>query len=615
MAIGTGPWRAGAQCVQPDDLRRLATSIRQTLDCGRIRLTSQRVCAPTAPPACAGSLVDDLVALAGLPLTVGAADRSALAPALRCQRLLVHATARYAEKRVDEAVRGDPATAGDLAAARRLRALARRCATAVHLTSDGVPLPRLGPACASVMPPPDGIVPAAEMKTCLERALRARLERTLRPTIRPNIILVLTDDQPPSTMDTLATVQTWIAADGTDFVQASPQAPLCAPSRASILTGQYVRRHGVAGNLPPIDLSAFDDSSTVATWLHDTGYRTGFIGKYLNGYEHVAPYVPPGWDTWQAFVTPAYYQYQLVDEHGGLTSFGTHPAHYSTDVLASKAVQFIEQDDDRPFLLVFAPYGPHEPTVPASRHIGAYAGTPPWRPASFDEADVSDKASWVRALPRLTANDVAGIDTQHEAILESLLSVDEAVAALLAALATTGQEDNTFIAFTTDNGLEQGEHRWNAKGDPYEGSTHVPLVVRYPRMGAVPATVSSFVSLIDLAPTWAELAGTTPGLPVDGASLLGLLDGTGISTWRQDLLVESWPIQPAPRHMVVRWDRWKYVEYATAPFAAGEVELYDLVADPDELTSVHADPANATVRTYLAARLRALNQDWTQPVP
>jgi N-acetylglucosamine-6-sulfatase len=269
----------------------------------------------------------------------------------------------------------------------------------------------------------------------------------------------------------------------------------------------------------------------------------------------------------------------------------------------------------RPFLLVFAPFGPHGPSTPAPRHVGLYATTPPWRPPSYDEADVSDKPAWVRALPRLMPSDQLAGDLLREGALESLLSVDEAVAAIALALDDAGKTDDTFIAFTTDNGLEFGEHRFFAKDDPYEGSTHVPLVVRYPRLGVRPPTDASLVSLTDLAPTWAELAGVTPGLPVDGTSLLGLLDGTGAATWRRDLLIESWTTAPATQHMVVRRDRWKYVEYRGTVLAPGEVELYDLAADPDELASAHADPANAALRASMAASLRVLNPDWTLPTP
>jgi len=167
-----------------------------------------------------------------------------------------------------------------------------------------VAVPRVGVACEELVGVAGTVVPAIAIQGCVERVLRARLERVLRPTIRPNVVLIVTDDQPAWTMDTLSTVASAIAAEGTTFVEATPQAALCAPSRASILTGQYVNRHGVLGNLAPNNAVAFDDGSTVATWLHDAGYTTGLFGKYLNGYEVLSPYVPPGWDVWQAFAQP-----------------------------------------------------------------------------------------------------------------------------------------------------------------------------------------------------------------------------------------------------------------------------------------------------------------------
>jgi arylsulfatase A-like enzyme len=355
-------------------------------------------------------------------------------------------------------------------------------------------------------------------------------------------------------------------------------------------------------------VAAFDDSSTVATWLHDAGYRTSLVGKYLNGYG-TDPFVPPGWDDWHAFIGSGYFDYRLV-ENGSVRSYGTADSDYLTDVLAAKAVDFIATADDRPFFLYFAPFAPHDPATPAPRHAGRFAGTPPWRPPAWNEADVSDKPTWLMDQPPLSSDQVVFADGLYERMLESLLAVDDAVAAILRALDEAGRTDDTVVVFTSDNGLSLGEHRVVGKQCPYDECLRVPLVVRYPRAVTAARTDSRLAANVDLAPTLAELAGTTPAGPVDGVSLMAILDGSA-SPWRDDLLAEQFSIFP-PAYAAVRSARYKYVEYL---HDATQIELYDLTADPNELTSRHADPAYAPVRAALAARLRALDPGWTQPVP
>jgi arylsulfatase A-like enzyme len=319
--------------------------------------------------------------------------------------------------------------------------------------------------------------------------------------------------------------------------------------------------------------------------------------------------VPPGWDDWHAFIGSGYFDYRLV-ENGVVQPYGADEADYLTDVLAAKAVDFIATADDRPFFLYFAPFAPHDPATPAPRHAGRFAGTPPWRPPAWNEADVSDKPTWLMDQPLLSPDQVVFADGLYERMLESLLAVDDAVAAILRALDEAGRADDTVVVFTSDNGLSLGEHRVVGKQCPYDECLRVPLVVRYPRAVIAARTDARLVANVDLAPTLAELAGTTPPGPVDGASMLPILDGSA-SPWRGDLLAEQFSFFP-PTWAAVRSAVYKYVEYRLAP---AEVELYDLGADPNELVSRHADPAYAHVRAAMAARLRALDPGWTQPVP
>ena len=406
----------------------------------------------------------------------------------------------------------------------------------------------------------------------------------------PNVVLVLTDDQRWDTLDVMPTVQSQLVDRGVTFENAFVVNPVCCPSRASTLTGRYSHSTGVYNNGGPYGgWGSFRtrEASTIATWLEGGGYRTGFFGKYLNNYG--GPFVPPGWTRWVAFSPPNtenYFSYRLnVD--GALVDYGTDPGDYSTDVLADEASSFIRGATAEPLFVLFAPFAPHGPPTPAPRHEGAFAGLPPWRPASYNEQDAADKPAWVRSLPPLTAEDGAGVDAFRRGQLESLLAVDDAVGELLDALADTGRLDETLFVFTSDNGYLWGEHRWRTKIVPYDESIRVPLVVRYDGVAQTAATSPRLVANIDLAPTFAQAAGVAaPG--AEGRSFLGLLPAPN-AAWRPDFLVENRKSATAPQvpsYCVIRNAARTYVQYGT-----GEEEIYDVATDPGQLQNLARAPA------------------------
>jgi arylsulfatase A-like enzyme len=615
---------ASADCRTPHDLGTLSRSIAGTLRCERARLrTGSTSCDATPPPTCAATLLDDLLGLVGTTdLAPTSDDRRRLPAAFRCQRAIASSVGRVAISRVQSAARGYSGRAADARAARKLRYVASACQVSVQMTSGGERVPNVGVPCDATFGT-GAPIDAQQLHECLRRRLGALMEPVLRRWIKPSIVLILTDDQPASMMDPLPTVRTDLVGDrGVTFGEAAVTSPLCAPSRASILTGQFTHHHGVAINYFPYGYWALDDSSTVATWLHDAGYRTGLYGKYVNGYlgnpptdgyTGPLPYVPPGWEEWHAFTVLDWFNYGLTNNHAE-EAYGSEDADYSTDVLAAKAVDFIVSSGNRPFFLYFAPYSPHDPAPPAPRHVGRYAGVPPWRPLSFDEADVSDKAATIRNMPLLPPDQVDFIDVLYEHMLESLLSVDDAVAAILRALRETGRDEDTIVVFTSDNGVALGEHRWVGKLCPYEECLRVPMVVRYPRLVGAARVDDRQVTNIDLAPTFAEFAGAQPTSRVDGRSFASLLDGSAAS-WRTDMLYEmTWGFVP-PAYRVVRTDRYVYVEYAAAGVTPPEAELFDLAVDPSELTSVAGQPQYAAVQHALATRMRELDPGWTQAAP
>ena len=429
---------------------------------------------------------------------------------------------------------------------------------------------------------------------------------------RPNIVLVVTDDQRRDTLDAMPTVRREVVGRGVTFTEAVVVNPICCPSRATILTGRDSHSTGVYANSGPHGGSDwFDHADTIAVALQKAGYRTAYLGKYLNGYGGWLPpaldrwFLPPGWDVWLAGSGGG----DLGDRftvHGLMARFPDDEAHYFTDVLADAAVSFLDQDERTPFFLVVAPHAPHHPATPAPRHAGAFAGLEPWRPASYDEANVFDKPRWVRAQPRLTPRVKHRLDALRERQLETLLAVDEAVAQILASLRASGRLPNTLVVLTSDNGLHWGEHRLaNRKSSPYEESVRVPLVVRWDRVAPWPRTDDRLVGNVDLAPTFADAAGATMAR-MDGESLLPLLserEGAAGKPWRSSILVESMrgvqgTVAEVPTYCALRGHRWKYVVYATR-----DEELYDLAADQAELENLAFDRAHFATRARLRAEL------------
>jgi arylsulfatase A-like enzyme len=426
---------------------------------------------------------------------------------------------------------------------------------------------------------------------------------------KPSIVLILTDDQRWDTLSWMPSVESLLVAHGVTFANAFVPNSLCCPSRTSIITGEYSNSTGVWSNEPPYGgFPAFHrDRSTIATWLHAAGYRTALIGKYLNDYEAAARqgYEPPGWDRWVAVMqNAAYYGYDLsVDRR--IVHHGSTRSDYATDVLTNQAVSFIHGTAG-PLFLYFAPTAPHSPFTPAPEDRQACTGLPPYDPRSLGELDNADKPRYVRdlpwAAPQVTHNVQARVGQ-----CRALADVDRSVSRIVGALRATGRLSNTMIVFMSDNGYMWGEHRLTAKSVPYEESIRVPMVIRYDPITTSPRVVSRMALNIDLAPTFASLAGVgAPG--VDGRSLLPLLRGDHV-TWRNSFLIEhghgSEESPPVPDYCGIRTPGWKYVLYHT-----GAQELYDLKDDPYELTNLARNARWAgrlrDLRSQMLARCRPL---------
>lgn len=483
-------------------------------------------------------------------------------------------------------------------------------------------------------------------------ALGSSSENTLSGTAgaeRPNIIFILTDDLDAQSIAFMPKLKALLSDQGVSFSNFFVSFSLCCPSRATILRGQYAHNTQILGNTPPDGgfekfHSLGEENSTIATWLQAAGYRTMYVGKYLNGYPRgvALTYVPPGWDEWYSAVRGnAYGEYNYVlNENGKLVTYGNKPEDYGTDVYASKSVDFIQRTvkENKPFFIHVSVYAPHSPATPAPRHENLFLDAQAPRTPNFNEEDVSDKPAYIRNRPSLTSKEIAQIDEQYRKRLQSLQAVDDAIEALINTLKAVGQLDNTYIFFASDNGFHLGNHRMAmGKSSPYEEDIHVPLIVRGP---GVPAgrTLEHLAGNVDLAPTWAELAGAPAADFVDGRSLVPLFGDNPPSTdfWRQAFLLENGnvalrseaelntpvtdvedgllepedPLQNEaqqrqglgiPAYRGIRTKDYLYVEYVT-----GERELYDLNKDPYELQnlSATADPALLKQLSSWLAELR-----------
>ena len=438
---------------------------------------------------------------------------------------------------------------------------------------------------------------------------------------RENVVVIMTDDQTQAALATMPNVNNLIGAEGTTFDQAIDSFPLCCPSRATNLTGQYAHNHGVLHNAPPFGgFLRLDSTNTLPVWLQNAGYRTMHVGRYLNGYE--ARYgILAGWTDWVGLPHSSAFNYVAwkAFDHGVVKSYpdAAHPGEYLTDFESRRAAELIDQASpgDQPFYLNVwytaphrgQPRDPDDPRrpgtpSPAPWHRDAYANVRMPRTPSFNEKNMYDKPQVVADRPRLSPEFAAGVEENWRQENEALMSVDEGVAQIVEALRRNGELENTLIVFLSDNGFMHGEHRALAeKVLPYEESIRIPLVMRGPGVphGRVDGRL---VANVDVTSTILDATDVLPGRIQDGRSLLELLTDPG-AEWGRDILIENGRgANGVPAYRGIRTYRFLYVEHRTT----GEFELYDLANDPFELQSVDGHEQYAKVQRDLHTRLRQL---------
>jgi len=443
------------------------------------------------------------------------------------------------------------------------------------------------------------------------------LGRALAKDERPNIVWIMSDDHARHALSIYGSrlIRTpnldRIGAEGVRFENAFCTNSLCAPARATLLTGKYSHRNGQLDNTVKFDGSQL----TFPKLLQKAGYRTAVVGKW-----HLVS-DPTGFDYWNILPGQGLYHNPVLIEMGERKK----REGYATDIITDEAIRFIKESAGRPFCLLCHHKAPHRRWEPDQKHQALFADRDFPEPPTFNDdyrnrasaaehaqMRVADMPDWVKEHP-------AGMtDEQRKQwnyqrfmrdYLRCVASVDDNVGRLLRFLEEAGLAKNTVVAYTSDNGFFLGDHGWYDKRFMYEESLRIPLVVRYPRLAKAGRVERRLVTNVDFAPTLLELAGVPVPAEMQGQSLAPLLKGERNPKWRTSVYYHyyEYPLSHRVRpHYGVRTDRHKLIHYPTV----NEWELFDLEKDPRELRSVHSDPAYAGLVEKLKAELARLRQQY-----
>lgn len=395
-------------------------------------------------------------------------------------------------------------------------------------------------------------------------------------TTRPNILVVVTDDQRVGMMDVMPDTLQFFEGAGVEYDNAYATTPLCCPSRASIFTGRFVHNNKV---LDTESAERLNHETTLHAYLQDAGYNTAIAGKYLNLWNIRSE--PPFFDRWAIF-NDDYGVDGYRNEQWNVDGRVRKISNYTTTVVGDKSVEYLndfETDDERPWLIYVWPFAPHSPYRPQRKY--AEADVPKWnKDDSMRERNLSDKPSWVRK-EQVTMREARRARTGQ---FRTLMSVDDMMARLIERMDALGETSETMVFFTSDNGYLWHDHGLIAKRHPYTPSIKIPFFLRYDA-GDLSGAPDGPVANIDIAPTAMEAAGVSPDpdRPMDGRSLL-----SGPSRTR--MLLEYFVEMGVPTWASTVTDEYQYVEYyrnngTTIRFK----EFYRFDSDPLQLRNVLKD--------------------------
>jgi N-acetylglucosamine-6-sulfatase len=423
---------------------------------------------------------------------------------------------------------------------------------------------------------------------------------------RRNVVFVLSDDHRYDFMRFMPTAPQFLetphmdrmARQGAHLANAFVSTSLCSPSRASILTGQYMHHHRVVDNQRPEP----EETVFFPQYLQTAGYETAFVGKWHMGHDHDRP--RPGFDHWASFKGQGTYFDPTLNINGRRETL----AGYTTDVLTDQALAWLKngRDATRPFFLYLSYKAVHYPFQPAPRHRGRYARAPVRRPETManTERNYQTQPHWVRerrysihGVDHMETgpydNDpVPSFDDLYRQYCETVHGLDENLGRVLDYLDESRLSDSTLVVYMGDNGFALGEHGFYDKRDAFEESIRVPMLAYAPGLIEPGTRVTQMVQNIDVAPTLLDAAGLRPpaAAQMDGRSFLPLLAGQS-TPWRDHILYEyhwEWNFPATPTTFAIRTDRYKYIFYHGVWDHDG---FYDLQTDPHERHNLINVPA------------------------
>lgn len=435
----------------------------------------------------------------------------------------------------------------------------------------------------------------------------------------PNIIFILVDDmrwdQLGSTGHLFAKTPNIdrIGKEGITFNNAFVCTPLCSPSRASFLTGQFPHKHRIINN----DRNGLSFIShklvTFPQLLRRVGYKTAFIGKWHMGDDDSRR---PGFDHWISFRAQGIFIDPVVNTNGQRSQY----TGYMTDLLNQWSVDFLNEKHDKPFLLYLSHKAVHAPFIPADRHKNQYTDHS-YLPPTKSIDDLKGKPAINRKLPPVDVLQIPGAtpepgeprygrgSAKNDIYLDHhrcLSSVDDGIGMLFDVLEQNGELDNTLIIFASDNGFLFGEHGlFMNKRVPYEESLRIPLLMRYPKLIRPGSKSEQMVLNIDIAPTLYELADVNAPIPIHGKSLVPVWQDPSLKL-RSEFLAEYYIEKITPLYatwQAVRSAQWKYIRYPELPDMD---ELYNLENDPGELKNLFHSPKHQSRIRQMQSKLRQL---------
>jgi arylsulfatase A-like enzyme len=427
----------------------------------------------------------------------------------------------------------------------------------------------------------------------------------LQKAAKPNIIFILTDDFASNLVDFMPNLKA-MQQEGVTFNHYYVSNSLCCPSRSSIFTGRLPHNSGVETNTPPnggyeVFMNRGNDRESFSVALQHAGYKTAMMGKFLNGYLPRKHEPLTGWSDW--FVAGA--GYRNINSNGEILHFGNAPKDYLTDVLSAHTDSLIKTWKDNPFFIEIATFTPHGPFIPAPRHENYFNDQQAPRTPAFNKQADTDAPAWLRKLKPLNSKQINRVDNIFRNRLRCVLSIDEMLGNIRKRLNEAGISDRTYIFFSSDNGYHLGDYSMlQGKQTPFDIDIRVPLIACGPGVSKG-SLQQAIVSNIDLAPTFAALAGMQLKNDPDGKDIQHLLRNettekiNPIATgWRKFAIIEHRRVdydrndpdaqEPEdavlPSYTALRFHNLLYVEYET-----GEISCYDLENDPYELKNIASD--------------------------